>query len=257
MLYLRWTMLQIKLHMRSVSFWIFIAAAALLLFLSDRYRGVPDKTILLQNGDNDIQKAVCGNMLGDSLPGYIFAEEDSEDEIKRRIAGGEAVCGICFDAKPGDRADEIEIVVYATPKTLDGMIIQEVVFPYLLKERSKDMMKEYLEEKGTASGDSDEILRIHREYLKKGNISIFTVIEEEEARGRISPVRTDLRAVLFTLLGGVMIIWYAVVFMYAGHPIYRAVGTACATRLRLMGAAVRIAVSIIVLSVINVFIMIT
>ncbi len=251
MLYSRWVILQIKLHMRSVSFWIFIAAAALILFLSKNYRNNPDKTILLQSGLGDVQEAVCEAILNDSLPGYSFLREDSEDEIKRKVRNGEAVCGVCFDGDMDDAAEELEMVVYATPKTLDGMIIQEVVFPYLLRVQSSDMLRDYLESKGTSDSSVEGILKINQEYLEKGNISIFTVQEEKTAVGRVSAAWFNLREFLIVFLGAVMVIWYGISVMREKLPVYRAVRAADVTRLKMVSAAARITVSLAVLFVIN------
>lgn len=126
---------------------------------------------------------------------YDFAEGKS---IKGEVLKGKALAGI--EEKDG------EITLYAPAGSYTATVIKELMFPYILKEKSSKILGDYLEGIETRQGESyDYVIKINEKLLDEYKLSIFEINETDALVNQVDRINlVSIGAVLLIIIACVI-----------------------------------------------------
>lgn len=154
-MYRKYALLQIKYNIRQFSFWcvlLFMLLLGYLVYVINMQRNGEMRVLLCnKSGGGDavwIMDTLCQN----PPEGYLFEEAEDEEQMRISIARGYANCGFVFEKDFDNVCKELEfdrqITVYQATDAVDGYILREVLFSYVLNVCRDQIVEQYYEEKG-------------------------------------------------------------------------------------------------------------
>lgn len=170
-IYVKWLLLKVKQYLTSFVLWI--EAAVLVLIILIVYIMVQKSldTNLVAFVPSERLEKIMGAGTESGFGGFEYYEVKDEDALKSAVVSGKALAGI--DTKK----DEIKL--YAPVGSYSAILLRELIYPYLLKEKSPAMFGRYL--KGLGLDDSSDAYKAayegNRRLLNDFDISIFNITE--------------------------------------------------------------------------------
>lgn len=152
-MYLKWAVLQLKKNIMQVSFWILILIiiAATYVMKTVSYNHDSAVKVLIYPEDNKYSKLLCDNLIDSEYEGYIFEKSESIENIEKQIARGNVNVGIVITEEieetisSGEFDDQIKI--YQAPDSVNGYLLEEIIFPNVIALCSNSMVEKYLYDK--------------------------------------------------------------------------------------------------------------
>lgn len=170
-LYLNWFKLKLKTNIKSYVFWletaVIVVTAVTIHFLVLKNND-SNRVIYISNGKSE-------EMI-DYISGFDYEPVASLKNMKKEIIKGKALAGL--------NIDDAGITIYAPTGSYSGVILRELIYPYMLNRQSPDLLKEYL--KGIGLNEDDPELRYvldaNRHLNENFKISIFKINEVLDAK---------------------------------------------------------------------------
>jgi len=197
-MYRKWLILKIKQNIGSYIFWL-VAAISVLLMITAGYAGSrmeENRTVLIVAEPSAVPEMILEQMMADVPEGYSFEVAKNEEQLRVAILRGEAYCGIVLTEKleqiTGGTIPGKGVILYSSASAGAVDVLQEVVFPYVLKAASGPKLKQYYLDAGLTE-DSDALRAIIGEndrLLNEYRLHLCDVVSPDEEEGNSSTEAT-------------------------------------------------------------------
>lgn len=180
-LYFKWIWIQIKLNLRSASFYLLTILLTFSFYITKEIVHEYNADVLVQicNSDSEIGKIVEDRLYDNSIDGFSFEKATSNEDMLRLVKRGDISCGISFE-------DET-IIIYQAPGVMDGYVCGEILFPLILRGESTSKFKSYLENMRYMDATNGEIIPSEeaiayvedrfQDYMNSINVDIYDINE--------------------------------------------------------------------------------
>lgn len=177
----KWMITQAILNLRSISFYLLTIILSFGFILTDsvikEYN--EDTQVLVYSEDSSLGKYVCEYLGATSIDGFDFREATDIEDIKLKVATGDVACGVVFlDSVDDFRHNTNSVVIYQSSGTVEGYVIQELIYPILNRGSARDELVEYLSKlkwNDTKESSIEYIAGQYDIYLDSMDINIYNV----------------------------------------------------------------------------------
>lgn len=179
MIFLKWAEACIKINLRDVIFWL---TASLCIFAGGLFSHISQKQmeeveVLLCIEDSELGQVVADMIEYEKPQGFTFTIASNRDEVMQSVIRGEAPCGFVFtedfDRAVKEASFDGEVILYTLSGSLDGYLIKEIIYPYILTISGETLLKQYMEENGAQREAVSFVTDIYKEFLEKREVKIY------------------------------------------------------------------------------------
>lgn len=178
----KWIWFSVKRNLKSIPFYLMLLILIVTyVVMSDiEARHSDEMEVLLYTEASDYGQNIIDRLTGVKSEGNIvYSIAKNEDDLKSRVIKGQAICGIVFkkglDEAIKSNDPDGEIVLCMPPDSVNGFIIREAVYPYVMQCMSKDILERYLKRKepDLPQDELETILTSYEEKLNSTTVEIF------------------------------------------------------------------------------------
>jgi len=175
----KWIYIQIKLNLRSLSFYLLTLLISLSFFLTRQivHEYNEDVNIQIYLGEDEKGRDISEYLNSADISGFSFESAKSYDDMILSVKKGDISCGVSFE-------DE-KIVIYQAPGVSDGYVLGEILFPAVLRVESSETLRAYLENMQYIDLESGQIIPSKEaieyvenrfdEYVNNMNVDIYDI----------------------------------------------------------------------------------
>lgn len=182
---IEWIKLNIKQCVLKVSFYIMLAAAAMLIYLLScvTAKNSRNVNVMMVCENSSVGEDIADELVREAPDGYEFSYAANRDELIRKVTTGEVDCGIIFESELDSKIKKGiikgAVLFYQYSGSSAGYVVREVIFPHILKRASNKLLEDYVLERDPDTPEDVHALikQANDAFVTGTDINIFTVKE--------------------------------------------------------------------------------